>query len=203
MSRGWSYNAGDWNATCDSCGRKFKASQLRKRWDGLMVCEEDWNPRHSLDFVRSHADHQTPPWIRPRPADVFVPINWTERPVDQTFLSESVSTVADFYRYIGQILYPTDVDVVNGNQINLLPINYSSVDDPPPTNTEMYNLGESVVTAIGFNVSLSDSTTLSETVSTTEGEYPSDSFSISEAVFAYTITNKLLNAHLINEVTLG
>lgn len=33
---------GDWNAICDVCGQKYKASQLMKRWDGLMVCKEDW-----------------------------------------------------------------------------------------------------------------------------------------------------------------
>lgn len=71
MSRGWTYNSGDWNTVCDSCGRKFKASQLKKRWDGLMVCEADWEPRHSLDFVRSRADKQTPPWIRPQTSLTF------------------------------------------------------------------------------------------------------------------------------------
>ena len=35
MSKGWYYKSGDWLAICDSCGRKFKASQLRERWDGF------------------------------------------------------------------------------------------------------------------------------------------------------------------------
>ena len=35
-----------------SCGRKYKSNEIRKRWDGLLVCDEDWEPRHPQDFVR-------------------------------------------------------------------------------------------------------------------------------------------------------
>ena len=30
---------GDWNAICDRCGFKFKASELKKTWDNLYVCD--------------------------------------------------------------------------------------------------------------------------------------------------------------------
>jgi hypothetical protein len=50
---------------------------------------------------------------------------------------------------------------------------------------------------------LADSIVLSETITEGEGEYPSDSMSFSESVVAFTITNKLLNAHTFNEVTIG
>ncbi len=35
-----------------SCNRKYKAYEIRKRWDGMLVCDEDWEPRHPQDFVR-------------------------------------------------------------------------------------------------------------------------------------------------------
>jgi hypothetical protein len=63
---------GDWNATCYICGRKFKASQLRKHWRGYWVCEVDWEPRHPQDFVRAVPDVQTVPWAQD-PADVLLP----------------------------------------------------------------------------------------------------------------------------------
>jgi len=66
------YNKGDWIAVCDSCGRYFKASSLRKRWDGFMVCTDDWEPRHPQDYVRGKAEKQTPPWTRSKPGDSFV-----------------------------------------------------------------------------------------------------------------------------------
>jgi hypothetical protein len=203
MSKNWHFNPGDHNAICDSCGRKFKASDLRKRWDGLYVCSEDWEPRHSLDFVRSYPDKITVPWNRPQLPIVFVPINWTQYPNEPIVITESIAVTADFYRYIGQITYPDDLDVVNGSEINLLAINTSSIDAPPPTNPEMFGLSESITSSIGFNLSLADSFTLSEVITEGEGEYPSDSVSFTESVVAFTITNKLLNAHTFNEVTIG
>ena len=203
MSKNWHFNPGDHNAICDSCGRKFKASDLRKRWDGLYVCSEDWEPRHSLDFVRSYPDKITVSWNRPQPPEVFVPINLTQYPNEPIAITEAISTSAAFNRYIGQITYPDDLDVVNGAEINLLAINTSSIDAPPPTNPEMFGLSESITSSLGLNLSLADSITLSETITEGEGEYPSDSVSFAESVVAFTITNKLLNAHTFNEVTIG
>jgi hypothetical protein len=64
---------GDWNARCDSCGRKFKASMLQQRWDGLMVCKEDWETRHPSDFLKVQRERISVPFVRPETApDVFV-----------------------------------------------------------------------------------------------------------------------------------
>lgn len=66
------YVKGDWKATCDRCGCYFLASELKKTWDGLMVCQKDWEPRHPQDFVKARVDHQAVPWSRPKPSDTFV-----------------------------------------------------------------------------------------------------------------------------------
>lgn len=64
---------GDWNAICDSCGRKFKASLLRKRWDGMMVCVEDYESKHPQLSIRTPTDISVPPWVRPeRAPDIFI-----------------------------------------------------------------------------------------------------------------------------------
>ena len=63
---------GDWNAICDVCGFQFKASEMRKRWDGAMVCKDDWEPRHPQELRRALRDSDSVPWTRPRPADVFI-----------------------------------------------------------------------------------------------------------------------------------
>jgi len=65
------YLGGDWNAYCARCGGKFKASQLRKQWQGYYVCSDDWEPRQPQDFVRSIREHPEVPWSQ-NPADVFV-----------------------------------------------------------------------------------------------------------------------------------
>lgn len=60
---------GNWNALCDSCGRKFKALDLRKRWDGLMVCAEDYELRHDQDFLRVQKEKITVDFSRPYPTE--------------------------------------------------------------------------------------------------------------------------------------
>lgn len=55
-----------WNASCDVCGFQFKASELRKRWDGLIVCDKDFETRHVLDFYKNREDFHPLPFTRPQ-----------------------------------------------------------------------------------------------------------------------------------------
>ena len=50
------YRAGDNWVICDRCGFAIYGSQAKTTWDGLVVCPEDWEPRHEQDFVRSRKD---------------------------------------------------------------------------------------------------------------------------------------------------
>ncbi len=54
----------EYNAVCDSCNDQVKASELRLRWDGLMVCKADWETRHPSDFYRTRNDAHKLPWTR-------------------------------------------------------------------------------------------------------------------------------------------
>jgi hypothetical protein len=66
------YIPGDFWRICDVCGFKCRASETSKRWDGLMVCREDFEPRHPQDFVRGRRDRQNVPDPRPEAADTFI-----------------------------------------------------------------------------------------------------------------------------------
>lgn len=66
------WSNGNWNVICDVCGREFKDNELQMRWDGLMVCSGDWEPRQPQDFVHGVADKQAPPFTRAEQADVFL-----------------------------------------------------------------------------------------------------------------------------------
>ena len=72
MGRADYYADGDHNAVCYECGRKRKASTLKRHWQGYWVCPEHWEPRHPQDFVRNVPDIQTPPWVQSMPTDTFV-----------------------------------------------------------------------------------------------------------------------------------
>ena len=67
-----SYRAGGALGICDECGRRFRLSDMRTRWDKALVCEADWEPRHPQEFVRGTHDRiKAPGPIRPEPADVY------------------------------------------------------------------------------------------------------------------------------------
>ena len=66
MSNQNTYKPKNWNALCDVCGFKFKSHDLRLRWDNMMVCRADWEPRHPQDFLRAVKETSNHlPWTRP------------------------------------------------------------------------------------------------------------------------------------------
>jgi len=65
------YAPGQWNIECDQCGQKFKSSQVKKQWDGLIVCKRCYDPRHPQDFVRGVSEKQSVPFTRPESTDDF------------------------------------------------------------------------------------------------------------------------------------
>lgn len=62
---GWTYDSGQFNLYCDVCARKIKAQDAKHRWDGLIVCHADWEPRQPQDFVKAKIDKITIPFARP------------------------------------------------------------------------------------------------------------------------------------------
>ena len=65
---------GNFNAICDVCGFKFKASELRRRWDGFMVCDSDYEQRHPQDLIRGVPDNSSTPWSRPPQEPQYVTV---------------------------------------------------------------------------------------------------------------------------------
>ncbi|MGH7745394.1 MAG: hypothetical protein ACREQ5_11470, partial [Candidatus Dormibacteria bacterium] len=63
---------GQYNAICDVCGFMRKSGEIKLRWDGLMVCKEDWEPRQPQDFVRGVPEKQDLPWTRPPNTTLFI-----------------------------------------------------------------------------------------------------------------------------------
>ncbi len=63
--------SGDWNIICDVCAKKVKASETKRRWDGLIVCKDDYEFRHPQDFLKAKTDKIAVPFVR-NPPDVFL-----------------------------------------------------------------------------------------------------------------------------------
>lgn len=107
------YVKGSWKAVCDSCGQRFLSSQLRKRWDGLMVCPKDFEVRHPQDFVRAKVDIQAVPWARPESEDYqFIPIDYGKQFYETVVTRGGVSD-----RYIDSSYFAEDY-LINGFTTN-------------------------------------------------------------------------------------
>ena len=65
------FRLGDWNARCDQCYLKCKASEMFLRWDNCRVCYRCIEIRNPQDFVKGIPDVQSPPWTRPTPPPTF------------------------------------------------------------------------------------------------------------------------------------
>jgi hypothetical protein len=63
---------GDWNVTCDLCGRKAKAINVEKTWDNQYVCRHHKERRNPQDYLRGIKDDPSVPFSRPQPPLSFV-----------------------------------------------------------------------------------------------------------------------------------
>lgn len=65
------YKPGRWNVHCDVCGFKFKSDEVKKRWDGLYVCNADYELDHPQKYLRVAEDRQVVPFVRKQNDDTF------------------------------------------------------------------------------------------------------------------------------------
>ena len=168
------WDNGSWNVICDQCGRMYKASELQLRWDGLMVCSGDWEPRQPQDFVHGVADKQAPPFARPEQSDYFIPFNYTQQPVEQIDLNEAISKAAT--KYFGGVIL-NNGSALNGSALNKLVLDatvYTGVDP------EAVSITETFITILGRT--LTDTLSASETVTKNITKRLTDSISISESL---------------------
>lgn len=67
-----SYRAGDHWLLSDRSGKKIRASESVREWNGSIVHRSEHEPRHPQEYVRSTLDRQTVATSRPRGVDTFI-----------------------------------------------------------------------------------------------------------------------------------
>jgi hypothetical protein len=165
---------GNWNALCDSCGRKFKAFDLQKRWDGLMVCQEDFEQRHPQDLLKVQREKIAVPWSRPYAAeDTFIPENLWTKPEDHLGINETM--VKNIVKRFG---YARSDDTVNGFTLNSFPLNFTGTFSTPE---ETIALSENVLIVLARF--LTDNATLAETFAKSITKRLSDTVAIAESLW--------------------
>lgn len=65
------YVKGDYWMICDTCGFKYRRSEMRETWDHLWVCGKDWEPRHPQLDIKAIPDDQRVPVSRPDKSSVL------------------------------------------------------------------------------------------------------------------------------------
>jgi hypothetical protein len=68
------YKKGCWNVICDVCGFEFKSDEVRKRWDGFIVCKDDFEYDHPQKYLRVREDSQSVPFVRSVPEETFIQV---------------------------------------------------------------------------------------------------------------------------------
>ena len=58
------YKDGSWNAYCSMCGRKRKADEMVRNWQGMYRCPEHDEPRQTQDFARGVPENIGVPWAQ-------------------------------------------------------------------------------------------------------------------------------------------
>jgi hypothetical protein len=113
------YKKGEWNAICQRCGRKYKASQLTQEWDLLYVCKDCYEDRHPQDMVRGVVDQQATPWSSPELQDSFL-IDATITGLTQADFAPGSEVLWDDANPLvvmvsgGSLSSASDLDVMNG-----------------------------------------------------------------------------------------
>ena len=190
------YSSGDWNTICDVCGRKYKNTDLRKRWDNLMVCSQDYEERQPQDFVRARADQIAVPWSRPEGADTFVPINYTTSIGETNNLSEIVS------KYVTKIvpnktIYVPDLATDEGLGLSFLGKYTLAGTGAVVGFTHTLLLSESV------NVILSKNIIIAETISVSEATTRAINKNISENITPTEIVSRRITKAVSETTTLS
>jgi len=69
---------GKWLIVCDVCGLEFYNDEVKERWDGSIVCEDDYEERHEQEFLRIHPERVDLPFTRPEPTDVTISVTYAD-----------------------------------------------------------------------------------------------------------------------------
>lgn len=102
------YVHGAWNAICDSCGFQKKSFELRRRWDGFMVCADTcWETDHPQKYLRVEEEEVNLPFTRPEPEPTYVHICWIYERAAYADLGTADCMVADLaspsYGFLNQL----------------------------------------------------------------------------------------------------
>jgi hypothetical protein len=183
------YASGDWNAVCYECGRKFKASALKRHWQGYYVCKAHWEPRQPQDFVRGVNEVLKSPWSQPLNKPVFVPtanVVWVS---DTLTMSEGMELVKNGSVTLADTLSVSETTAVSLTTAaaDTLTMSESITAAAVKAVSDTLTMSESIIATSVMDVS--DTLTMSESITAAAALAASDTLSMTENVNATIIAS--------------
>jgi hypothetical protein len=123
------------------CDRKIKSGSIMKRWDGLLVCPDDYENRHPMDFLRARAERISVPFAYQSSFDQFDGPNYPQYPYCTPQGSSSVAHWA-----VAGCMRPT-IGFPNG-----LPVTPVEIPDEPTYVQLLLMSGGNILTMTGGNL---------------------------------------------------
>ncbi len=143
------YIPGEFKRICDRCGFVYRASETFRTWDGLFVCEADFETRHPQDFVRGRKDRITVPDPRPEAINTIIGPLTTALTADASGATLTVESSVRFEsgdqigvaseagtlrRTVDTVPTTTSITITQALGVNVLSgssvVNYSAVAEP-------------------------------------------------------------------------
>lgn len=54
---------GNWKVACHVCGWWYPSSEIKRRWDGVLVCPNDYETRHPQTLIRINGEKAVPTFV--------------------------------------------------------------------------------------------------------------------------------------------
>lgn len=54
---------GNWKVTCHVCGFWYPSGEIKKRWDGALVCPKDYETRHPQTLIKVRGERAFPSFV--------------------------------------------------------------------------------------------------------------------------------------------
>lgn len=211
---------GQWNAICDRCGFKFKSGELKKDWQGLMVCNEDFELRNPQDFLRIQPERVVPDWVRPRPPDIFIENlglfdvmavsdgdseyveagYFLETYIENGFVSQ-VSFIRDFSDSLEILDTTTTTRISNFSSFVTLTDTFSKQTGGDASFSDALSLSEEVTTTLQKTASFVDTVTVTETFAKTQNTIRNipDSLSLGDTINPFSVNKNISDSIPLTE----
>ena len=102
------YIAGAHKFICDVCGFEYLSTEKRRRWDGLIVCPEDYEQDHPQKYLRVQSDGQSVPDPHAEPYTIRASVVVTDQQITDAI--EEMSIIMGRHKHYPPVAVYFDIE---------------------------------------------------------------------------------------------